>query len=211
MSLLNLINHPKVAIELAIVSGNTLSRIASKCIEDLSTWLQNILANQQRDFTQLCIVTGCLNYFSVKEVPFLLSCTLQIVVRSCQIPSNHAYQSFQALKLWSLKAKQGQVNIFEKKQKELRLFLDVINANWENPLRGVPDLMVDTLNNILDLINSQKLNEELWDNAMGKLSWKTKAKYPLMLVLMPRIGIVHVLNAEENFAKNLTGMVYSNF
>ena len=208
--LLSLINHPKVAIELAIVSGNTLAKIASKCIKDLSTWLQNILAKQQRDFTQLCIVTGCLNYFKLKEVPFFLPCTLEIVVKSCQIPSNHAYQSFQALKLWSLKAKQGHVNIFEGKPKELRHFLDVINANWENPLRGVPDLMVDTLNNLLDLVNSKELNEELWNNTMCKLSWKTKAKYPLMLVLMPRMGIIEILNTEKDFAKNLIESLSSN-
>ena len=110
--LLDLIDHPKVAIELAIVSGNTVAKIASKCIKEdsLASWLQSILGQYEgKDFTQLCVVTGCLNYFQPNQHSFLIPDTLSIVLRSCQQQTNHAYQSFQALKLWSLKAKQGTV------------------------------------------------------------------------------------------------------
>ena len=110
--LLDLTDHPKVAIELAIVSGNTVAKIASKCIKEdsLASWLQSILGQYEgKDFTQLCVVTGCLNYFQPNQHSFLIPDTLSIVLRSCQQQTNHAYQSFQALKLWSLKAKQGKV------------------------------------------------------------------------------------------------------
>ena len=114
--LLDLIDHPKVAIELAIVSGNTVAKIASKCIKEdsLASWLQSILGQYPKDFTQLCVVTGCLNYLGPQENSFLVADTLSIVLKSCQQPTNHSYQSFQALKLWSLKAKQaGQANFLK--------------------------------------------------------------------------------------------------
>ena len=91
----------------------------------------------------------------------------------------------------------------------MQLLCDVINANWENPLKGVPDLIADSLSNILDLVNSSELDKALW-NQMSALSWKTKAKYPLMLVLLPRMGVFHVLETEKDFAANLVESLSSS-
>ena len=176
----------------------------------MASWLQIILDEHPKDLTQLCVVTGCLNYLQPKQDSFLIPDTLRIVLKSCQQPSNHAYQSFQAFKLWSLKAKQRQESKFLKENpQDLQEVLDVINANWENPIRGVPDLMGDSLTFILDLVNSPELDKILWEQ-MAALSWKTKAKYPLMLVLLPRIGVSRVLETEPNFASNLVESLSSN-
>ena len=100
-------------------------------------------------------------------------------------------------------------SVKEERPQDLQLLCDVINANWENPLRGVPDLMADSLSSILDLVNCRELDKALW-NQMAALSWKTKAKYPLMLVLLPRMGVFHVVESESDFAAHLVESLSSN-
>jgi len=82
-------------------------------------------------------------------------------------------------------------------QYEISIFRTL--RNWENPLRGVPDLMEEVLNNLLDCCSKgnakdyQDLISRLWNSNMENISWMSKAKYPPMVVLLPRIGITKVI------------------
>lgn len=128
-----------------------------------------------------------------------------IILNSCQTPSNHSYQSFQALKLWSAKLKS---DFLRQNPTRLQNLLDLINANWENPLRGVTDLLTDTLNNVLENVGNANLDREMMDKALKSLSWKTKAKYPLLLVLLPRLGVLETVNYD--FGGGLVQSLSSN-
>jgi hypothetical protein len=71
-------------------------------------------------------------------------------------------------------------------------------SNWENPIRGVADVVEDFLNNILDFY--QKFNDKLyldliqdmWNSNHGTVTWKSKAKYPVIGILLPRLGVENV-------------------
>ena len=62
----------------------------------------------------------------------------------------------------------------------------------------MPDLMVETLGNVLDVVsaadcgdNYRSLLAELW-NASAGMSWKIKSKYPPLAIVAPRIGVQKV-------------------
>ena len=71
-------------------------------------------------------------------------------------------------------------------------------SNWENPLRGVPDLVEEVLRNVLaacakgDPKEFQDLLSSLWKSNLENISWLSKSKYPPMVVLLPRIGVEEV-------------------
>lgn len=53
---------------------------------------------------------------------------------------------------------------------------------------GVSDLLIDTMGNILDLLDDHHLNSQLLEKTLLDLNWKLKSIYPPLVVLMPRIG-----------------------
>ena len=71
-------------------------------------------------------------------------------------------------------------------------------SNWENPIRGVPDLMEEVLSNVLsacakgDPKEFQDLLANLWKSNLENISWLSRSKYPPMVVLLPRIGVEEV-------------------
>jgi len=71
-------------------------------------------------------------------------------------------------------------------------------SNWENPVRGVSDVVEGFLSNVLDFSKNsdedhyQNLIQEIWDSNHGTVTWKSKAKYPVIGILIPRIGIENV-------------------
>ena len=107
--------------------------------------------------------------------------------------------------------------LLKSKPEKLQCLLELINANWENPLRGtylfsisahtknfyfqiqiifsisrkkigISDLLIDILGNILDLLDDCDLNNELLEKTLMDLNWKLKSIYPPLIVLLPRIG-----------------------
>ena len=78
------------------------------------------------------------------------------------------------------------------------LSLDRAMSNWENPMRGAPDLVEEVLANVLDACakgNTDKysnLLSSIWSSNLTNVSWISKSKYPPMVVLMPRIGVEKV-------------------
>jgi hypothetical protein len=71
-------------------------------------------------------------------------------------------------------------------------------SNWENPIRGVPDLMEEVLSNVLlacakgDPKEFQDILANLWKSNLENISWLSRSKYPPMVVLLPRIGVEKV-------------------
>ena len=71
-------------------------------------------------------------------------------------------------------------------------------SNWENPLRGTPDLVEEVFANVLDTCakgNADKYSDllnSLWLSNLNNVSWLSKSKYPPMVVLLPRIGVEKV-------------------
>jgi len=67
-------------------------------------------------------------------------------------------------------------------------------SNWENPLRGAPDLVEEVLANVLDASakgdaeDYRNLLDSLWSSNLKNVSWLSKSKYPPMIVLLPRLG-----------------------
>ena len=129
--------HSNAEIESAIVCGNVFVKLSMSFQKDnFENWIQTWIFKCKTDFGRLCLTTGCLNHGPNEEN--LLENIFDIVLNSCQHQSSHTYQSFQALKLWSLKAKQNRKLTFLQNDKvRLQNLLDLINAHWENPLRGV--------------------------------------------------------------------------
>ena len=206
-----LIEHPKIAIDLAIVIGNTVAKISLKHHEsDFLPYVKNWILKCESDFARLCLITGCLNHGLITKT--LLEFSFGLVLKSCQLQSNHAYQSFQCLKLWSMKAKSFQeMSVYFKEDKVLiQELLDLINSNWENPLRGVSDLLVDTMTNVLAILKDPSLDKQLLEKTLSNLNWKMKAKYPPLMVLLPRVGVENVLNEYPDFGEGLTQSLSSN-
>lgn len=133
-----------------------------------------------------------------------------LILKSCQISSSNSYQSFHALKIWSAKTRLRKSTYLKCHQEVLNELLNLINANWEIPLRGVPDLLADSLTNILATLNDAQLDQKLLQNAMTSLSWKTKAKYPLLFVLLPRTGVIETLQNHPDFASGLCQSLSTN-
>lgn len=208
---LRLLCDKRTPIDLALICGNAMIKMQVK--HDFSKWFSAALQEVEgNDFAFLCLATGCLNHGPKEEsCNSLYDDLCQKILQSCQTPSNHSYQSFQALRLWSLKSKQSDSAFLRRQPETLRAFLAVINANWENPLRGVCDLLMDSLANVLENVKDRQLDQELLSNTLKSLSWKTKAKYPLLCVLLPRVGVLQTLEAEgEPFAKGLAESLSSN-
>ena len=71
-------------------------------------------------------------------------------------------------------------------------------TNWDNPLRGIPDIVEEVLGNVLDCCKKDQDFEDvlnnLWTSNMENVSWLSKSKYPPMAVLLPRIGVEKVSN-----------------
>ena len=110
--ILRLIQMPNVSIDLALLCGNfyvklmlvVQTRVPSSSFTKLI--LDQIQSLEFSDFSVLCILTGCLNHGPVDD-PALLAPILSKVLKLCSRHStNHSYQCFQALKLWSVKSKQ---------------------------------------------------------------------------------------------------------
>ena len=71
-------------------------------------------------------------------------------------------------------------------------------TNWDNPLRGIPDIVEEVLGNVLDCCKKGNVKDyedvlnNLWTSNMENVSWISKSKYPPMAVLLPRIGVEKV-------------------
>ena len=122
------------------------------------------------------------------------------VMTCCNSTTSHDFQSFQALKIWSSKLKLSRSEILmEEKSDRLQSLLNLINSNWGSPLKGITELLTDTLQNVLQMVNSPQVDRELLENSLKCLSWKTKAKYSLLAVILPRIGVIKILENKPNF------------
>ena len=91
----------------------------------------------------------------------------------------------------------------------------IIFNNWENPVRGVPDILETTLVNVLEF--HQKFDSEYYRRYLNILcekvknfSWKLKGKYRVLNVLLPRIGATKLLQKESHFGTNLFQCLSSN-
>lgn len=208
---LELICNKRTPIDLALICGNAM--IKTQVRYDFHPWISSALERVEgNDFAFLCLATGCLNYGPKDDDnEGFYDALCQKILHSCQTPSNHSYQSFQALRLWSLKTKQSDSEFLRKQPETLRALLSIINANWENPLRGICDLLSDSLANILANVKDAQLDQELLETTLKNLSWKTKAKYPLLCVLLPRVGVLPTLEKEgQDFGKGLAESLSTN-
>ena len=207
--LLKAIGHSKVSIDLALACGNLCLKLVTLSGENVRAWLEEKTRSSDQDFLWLTLATGCLN--NSLTSPELMRDIFVIIQKCCLTPSSHDYQSFQALRLWSSKAKSTKLALFQDDEAALRQLLDLINANWENPMRGITDLLTDTLGNVLDLVHRPELNMELMESTMTGLSWKMKSKYPPLTVLLPRVGVINTLsNYSSEFSTGLVQSLTSN-
>ena len=81
--------------------------------------------------------------------------------------------------------------------------------NLDVPIRGGTDLVEEFLANILDIVavadskpNCRILLEKLFEEN-SRVSWKLKSKYPVLNVLIPRIGVENVLRNDPEFGRGL--------
>jgi hypothetical protein len=208
--LLQILNLPSVNIDLALISANIWIKLTFETSRENPPdfILETICSSNKSSFACICLTTACLNH--VPCTPDLLEHLFHVVLKYCLAQTSHGYQNFQALRLWSLKSKQIKSNFLIENENQLKMLLDLLNANWENPLRGVPDLISDILTNILDTIERPTLNEDLLDSTLQGLSWKTKAKYPPLVILLPRVGVLATLTKYKDFGQGLGQSMISN-
>ena len=165
---------------------------------------------RKTEFGKLCLVMGSLNHGPPDA--HLHDELFDYVISFCNNPTNHDFQSFQALRVWSLKAKQsGAKVLLDEKSNKLQNLFDLINANWSNSLKGITELLTETLQNVLQMVNRPEVDQDLLENTLRCLSWKSKAKYPLLVVLLPRVGIIETLEKNADFGKGLSESLSTNY
>ncbi len=208
---LKLVDNLRSAIDLALMCANGLIKVIKvNYPEEFSIRILPMIEERPSEFSKLCLFTGCLNYGPAEVT--LTDLLFPMVLNSCQAQCSHTYQSFQALRLWSSKARRQKSEIFTRdRDKFLPDLLRLINSNWENPVRGVPDLVAEAFENTLHIANDPRLDSVLLEEALRNLSWKSKAKYPMLLVLLPRVGVLQTLQKEgSEFGRGLCQSLQSN-
>ena len=83
-------------------------------------------------------------------------------------------------------------------------------ASFQQHFSVITDLLVDVLNNVLDSLSDPDLNNKLLENTLSSLSWKMKAKYPPLMVLLPRVKIQDVFETNHDFGHGLCQSLTSN-
>lgn len=93
----------------------------------------------------------------------------------------------------------------------------VILANWENPLKGVCDLLVEAFENVLNIYgqlyegsDKSEFMKELLEENMETFPWESKAKYPTLLVLFRQLEMTKVLDQYPQIPKGLIRSLKSN-
>ena len=208
---LKLIDCQKVSIELAIMLGKSFVKIyLMKKPLEFEEWILDLIESRKTSFGKLCLVTGSLNHgpnnahFHDRLFGYVMTC--------CSSTTSHDFQSFQALKIWSSKLKLSRSEILmEEKSDRLQSLLNLINSNWGSSLKGITELLTDTLQNVLQMVNSPQVDRELLENSLKCLSWKTKAKYSLLAVILPRIGVIKILENKPNFGSGLSESLSTNY
>ena len=218
---------PSNSSELTLVSATAWAKIICKLHADVivarRTLLKEVECQSKDDFARITLIEGLLNCGCtdvIIELDFLLN-VFSKIKQSCLTTSGHLFQSFQALKTWSHRLKELKP-LKEKEEGQMQTtsnVMDSVNSiifnNWENPVRGVPDILETTLVNVLEF--HQKFDSEYYRRYLDILcekvknfSWKLKGKYRVLNVLLPRIGATEVLQKESHFGTNLFQCLSSN-
>ena len=95
--------------------------------------------------------------------------------------------------------------------------LKICSTNWENPLRGVPDLCLDSYKHMLAVIRAgwrqqddcEIFIQDLLDETM-KLRWSQKAKYSQLNALIPAIGVGVTMSRYSDLPTGLATSLSSN-
>ena len=171
---MNLIDCHNVSIDVAIMLGKNVVKIfLKKKPLEFEEWIIDHIDSRKTNFGKLCLIMGSLNHgpnsanFHDRLFDDILTC--------CSSTTSHDFQSFQALKLWSAKAKLSESQILTPDNSDnLQRLLNLINSNWGNPLKGITDLLTETLQNVLQIVNSPQVDNELLEKTLKCLSWKTR-------------------------------------
>ena len=227
LPILNILKLPTNTAELTLVAATAWAKVVCTLNPDVSIarngLLQQIESSTNDDLNIITLIDGTLNcgHNEVIIDERFLANLFEKIQPSCLQTSGHLFQSFQVFKAWSLRLKQlkspESINSqFLSSGKIIRSANLVIFKNWENPVRGIPDLLENILANICDFLeifdarNYMNYLNGLYETNVQNVLWKSKGKYRTLNVLLPRVGITELLEREKQFGRELCQSLGSN-
>ncbi len=225
--LFKILTSDNFSVEVPLVAATSLARLERKLgdTDALAETYSFLLDRCEAvgEFATSCMVSGVLNS---GENEVLLNEELLVKIVNtlesyCAKPMTHAYQNFQSLTLLSLRLKElaSRETLLPDliRDRAPKMILEVVAANWEHPLKGVPDLVSSVFANTLDLMktldekNYQLVVSEMTREFIEDFGWQTKAKYPALVSLMPRVGVASILEKFDGLGINLAQTLRSNY
>ena len=226
--ILEILKCPTNSAEMTLVSATAWAKVICEICKEPSDArklvFEEIENPKNDDIKRISIVGGILNCGHndvISNGSFLVK-IFDIICHALSTSSGHFFQVFQVFKTWSHRLKEiGSLS----KEDERNLLTGgntihsanlVIFNNWENPIRGVPDHLEDTFTNILDFLEKIDANNfgnyinDLFQNYVDNASWKSKGKYRMLNVLIPRKGVSKLLENELSFGRCLSLSLSSN-
>ena len=161
---------------------------------------------------QVTFINGILSsglYPVMYQADFLVSLINRLIDNGSR-PSGHLYQVFSVIKLWTQRTKHlvnsaGDWSPFSRSSHVVDTLLRLFSNNLDLPIKGASDLTLESMANLLDVVaasdtedNYKELLTELM-TANRKVSWFMKSKYPLLVILVPRIGFEKVNSSTKIF------------
>nr|XP_018666712.1 thyroid adenoma-associated protein homolog isoform X2 [Ciona intestinalis] len=156
----------------------------------------------------LCGIMKCCKPCLIFEDTSTLLLAFHYIESFCATSTEFLYQGFIALLIWwkcsakLVKSSECFYEIFVSEGEVLSKSLDLIWKNWDNPISGVPDIMVQVFSLLLDLNNmvngSNNLPSQLCDQLVSSPVF-VKGKYGLLQILVSKYGADIILKNQPTF------------
>ena len=227
-NLLEIVKCPSNSAELTLVSATAWAKVicesCTNTCDARKTLLEEVENFKNDDIVRVSLLGGLLNcgYKEViANITFLVQ-IFEIIQKVFSGSTGQMFQTFQVFKTWSNRLKEIDSLSEEEKSKVISennlihsATVAIIN-NWESPIRGVPDHLEDTLTNILEFLEKSDTSDfisqisHMYQTNVEGSSWKSKGKYRILNVIIPKMGVSKLIERDSTFASCLFLSLSSN-
>ncbi|TRY78337.1 hypothetical protein TCAL_10660 [Tigriopus californicus] len=226
--LFSIMEHQSGENDVSLVAATTLVKITMKQTQNTPDLLPQICLDlfhrAENGFSQVCLAEGIMNAgppeLLLQNEGLLLNVIFPFVINMCSQVTSYQFQSFQSLRILTqtmLDCSQMEGHVvplqveFGCDSLKTSQIMSLLSTNWENPLKGVSDLLLVVYHNVIRILQTvdeprevKQFLEGHLNRTMSSLLWKNRAKYPVLLVLVQFMKVETILVQYPDLPRGLT-------